>query len=318
MTNRRILRRAARAVAVVAALLAVGLGVVYFRFPGAIFAARTTLERLSLGVEHRTVPVGDHTWPYLEGGAGEPVLVLHGFGLHKDRVLPLAEAFGDGHRLIVPDLPAFGENRALPGADYGIEAQAERLHDFVEALGLEAFHLVGHSYGGGIAAWYAGEHTEDVLSLTLVAAFGVDPGPGSVLLEQWKEDPDKTLCVDSREDLERVFELAYEHPPAMPDHFKDHVVELASPHHDTHTRIFQELASQLGILEPRLHLVAAPTLIVWGREDRILPVSSAATFDRGIERSRVEVVPDAGHAAFLDQHERVLAAVQEFQASLDD
>ena len=306
-----------RAVAVAAALLAVCLGVVYYRFPGVVIGARTTLVRSALGVDRHTVEAGGHTWSYLAGGDGEPVLLLHGFGLDKDLVLPLGKAFRERHRLIVPDLPAFGETRASAGADYGIEAQAGRLHHFVEALGLERFHLAGHSYGGGIATWYATEHPERVASLTIVGALGVDPGPGSTLLEQWREDKSQTLCVDSREDLERVFALAYEHPPSLPDHFKDHIVELASPYHDEHSRIFRQLASQVGVLEPRLHLVEAPTLIVWGQEDRILPASAARTFDREIENSRLVILQDAGHATFNDQHAETAASIREFLASLE-
>jgi pimeloyl-ACP methyl ester carboxylesterase len=92
--------------------------------------------------------VGKHTIVYLEGGRGESVLLLHGFGADKDNWNLFSRYLTKRYHVIAPDLPVFGESSKIWSDQYNISAQVERVHDFVKQLGLKSFHLAGNSMGG--------------------------------------------------------------------------------------------------------------------------------------------------------------------------
>jgi len=297
-------------------VLMASFAIVYYRFPGTFINAGFALSRMAAGVDSYNLKVGERTWPYLKGGEGETMLLLHGFGLNKNYMLPPAKELSGSYRLIIPDLPAFGDNRAVAGEEYSIKSQARRLHGFLDKLQLKKIHILGLSMGGSIALQYATEYPDRVKSLIIIGALGIDPGTESVFFNEFKKDNSKDLCINSREDLDRVFYLAYKYPPQMPDHFKDYIVQVASGYHDSHTKIFRKLGSELGFMESRSGMISAPTLIIWGSEDRIFPVSAAFKFKRIIKNSRLVVIEDSGHVTFTDQAEKTFSAVRDFLGSL--
>ncbi|MDH3806722.1 MAG: alpha/beta fold hydrolase, partial [Gammaproteobacteria bacterium] len=118
-------------------LLAIGLLVAvliaYFVFPKHLATMLLHGLRGFAGFKARSIDIAGVTWPYLEGGPkfGDVVILLHGFGGDKDNWPLYARFLRRAYRVIIPDLPGFGENAKDPGADYGMDAQAERLHSFV-------------------------------------------------------------------------------------------------------------------------------------------------------------------------------------------
>ncbi|TET83060.1 MAG: alpha/beta hydrolase, partial [Desulfobacteraceae bacterium] len=120
-------------------VLIVSGGVFYYWFPGLILESAKHALRFWAGLERREVQVDDHHWVYLEGGKGETILFVHGFGAEKDRWGTFLPAFSKSYRLIVPDLPGFGENARIASAKFDIPSQVRRLSKFVEAIGLNRF-----------------------------------------------------------------------------------------------------------------------------------------------------------------------------------
>ena len=141
-------------------------GIFYFA-PGLVLKSATLLMRWQAGVRKKEVIVDGHRLVYLEGGAGETILFVHGFGMDKDRWGPFLKGFNGSYRMVVPDLPGFGETPPLSSGGYDIPSQVRRLNRFVERTGLKNFHLVGISMGGYISAYYASEYPEKVKSLAL-------------------------------------------------------------------------------------------------------------------------------------------------------
>ncbi len=286
--------------ACVAGLLVV-LVAIYYLFPGVVLGVATQAARWSAGVSRAEVQVDDHRWVYLDGGKGEVVLFVHGFGESKDMWYNFPAAFAGKYRLVVPDLPGFGENSQVKKRNYGIPEQSARLDRFVKAVGLTRFHLVGSSMGGGIAGYYASEHPEKVASLTLIGPFGVMTDTPAQVVRARQKDKRISLAVKDESDFDNNLKLAYDRPPQMPAHLKAYVVTLFARNYDFHFKVFNDLwAGGLGILENRLRKITSPTLVIWGRNDRIFDVSSAEIFKRGIGNSRV-VVMDAGHVVHNDQ-----------------
>jgi pimeloyl-ACP methyl ester carboxylesterase len=147
--------------------------VVYFAFPAAAFKFLLKAERSSAGLEQHSIKVDGLHIEYLEGGQGDVVLLLHGFGANKDNWTRISKHITPHYRVIAPDLPGFGESSRQPDANYTIAAQADRVNAFVRTLGIQSFHLGGSSMGGNIAGVYAAQHPESVISLWLVAPGGV-------------------------------------------------------------------------------------------------------------------------------------------------
>ena len=110
------------------------------------------LQRRHSGLRRREIEIpGGLRYVYLEGGRGEPLLLLHGFGADKDHFTRVARFLTPHYRLIVPDHIGFGQSSHPQDADYAAPAQAARLRAFMRALGIERFHLGGSSMGGQIS-----------------------------------------------------------------------------------------------------------------------------------------------------------------------
>ena len=155
-------------------LAALGLVAYVQMFPEKV--ARGTIEswRRNAALVRKEIELpGGLRYAYLEGGTGEPLVLLHGFGADKDNFDPAAYFLVPHYRVIVPDHIGFGESSRPAGADYSPPAQAEHLHALVKSLNLARIHLGGNSMGGQIAMAYAVAHSNEVQSLWLLAPAGV-------------------------------------------------------------------------------------------------------------------------------------------------
>jgi pimeloyl-ACP methyl ester carboxylesterase len=140
-------------------------------------------ERFISGVRRRTVQVDDHRIVYSEGGRGDTVLLLHGFGASGDSWNRCAASLTKTkkYRVIAPDLPGWGASARREQASYGYPAQLGRIHRLTQELKLDRFHLVGHSMGGFLASAYAAQFRDKVISLGLVCPHGMtEPQPSDL------------------------------------------------------------------------------------------------------------------------------------------
>src|SRR5262245_14209359 len=130
-------------------------------------------ERFMAGVRRHAVQVGDHKIVYSEGGKGETILVLHGFGASGDSWNRLAGSLTKNHRVIAPDLPGWGASTRIDVESYAYPAQLQRLESLAQTLKLDRFHLMGHSMGGFLAAAYAAQFPQRVITLGLLCPHGM-------------------------------------------------------------------------------------------------------------------------------------------------
>ena len=134
----------------------------YFLFPSVAFDFLIAVERNIAGLEKNSVEVDGLHFEYLEGGTGEALVLLHGFGADKDNWTRIGRYLTPYFRVIAPDLPGFGDSTADLEADYTVSPQVERIRAFVRVLNLKAFHLGGSSMGGNIAGAYAAKYPGEV------------------------------------------------------------------------------------------------------------------------------------------------------------
>jgi pimeloyl-ACP methyl ester carboxylesterase len=278
----------------------------YFMFPGLAFTLAVKAERYAGGLEQYEVNIAGHRIPYLSGGRGEPLVLLHGFGADKDNWTRIAKYLNPYFRIIAPDLPGFGESSRDATARYAVADQVERVRAFVKALKLRSFHLGGNSMGGLIAGAYAARYPSDVETLWLLAPAGVTWAKKSELTERM-EKGDNPLFIDTVEDFDGLLDFAFVTPPNIPGPIKGFLAKRAVKNRAFNAKIFHDLKENPLALEPLLKGLPVPTLIVWGDKDRLLHVSGAALLKSMMPKAEAIVMKNMGHLPMVEKPQKTAA-----------
>jgi pimeloyl-ACP methyl ester carboxylesterase len=244
-------------------------------------------------------------------GSGPPIVFFHGaYGLRWD---PFLDALAGRHTVYAPEHPG-----TTPGEPDAIQ-QIDDLWDLVlayddllDALGLAAPVLVGHSFGAMVAAEMAATHRRRASRLVLISPIGL--WRDDVPVQNWMAmAPDvlvKAVCYDPEGPVAKQAFAMPEDPEAQ----VDAIVQLTWTLGCT-GKLVWPLADK-G-LKKRLHRIQAPTLIVWGRHDGLVPSVYADEFQRRLPRARVEIVDRAAHLPHLEQPGIVEPLVQAFLDNRD-
>jgi pimeloyl-ACP methyl ester carboxylesterase len=283
-------------------LAAGGLAAWWF-LPGYLLEWGIDRERTASRLTRKTITVDDHQIAYLEGGQGETIVLVHGFGGNKDNWTRFARHLTLHARVIALDLPGFGESTYLPEASYDYPDQARRLDRFVQALGLARFHLAGNSMGGNISGRYAVLYPDKVVTLGLFNAGGVRSPKLSELEQRIAQGQPNPLIVNSPEDLDRLLAFIFVKPPYIPGFARKLLVEEGRRHHESNQRIFKEISADRFGLEPDLGRIRARTLVLWGDTDRLIDVSAVPIFAAGIPGAKTVVLKECGHAPMVERPE---------------
>ena len=296
-------------------VLAILLG--YFVYPQKLFDVMKSVIRWRGGMRKKSIKVGNDVWPFLEGGRddGLPVVLLHGFGGDKDNWSIYAPHISKYHRLIAPDLPGFGENDRSLGRDYDIRSQSRRVKAFLDAMGIPKCHIGGNSMGGFIALQFAIDYPDTTASLCLFNNAGIVGDEKSELVIA-AENGENALALRDISDVDRLMSFVSYKPTPMPKNFKKLFFEEADAHRDLLDKIFWQIvdAAMNNPLNDRLGEVMAPSLIIWGRHDRLIDVSCAAVLDKGIRTSETVILEETGHIPMIEKPRETAAIHRAFLA----
>lgn len=306
-------RSAGTVVAVAAALAILVLGVSAMPAPFKMMLAQNFERRLA-GLRLGALEVDGMPIAYLVGGAGEPLLLVHGFGGDKDNWTRMARHLTGEFRVHAIDLPGFGESTRDPRLRYGFEDQVERVDAIATALGLEQFHIAGNSMGGMIAGLYAAEHPERVKSVTLYAPGGVTRAKQSDLQAAWEKN-ENPLLVDDAEDFDALLHFIFVEPPWVPTSILDYLAHRAVADRPLHEAILKELRASKLALEDELAGSKVPLLVVWGDQDRLLHVSGAEVLRSVRADAKVLILPNVGHVPMVERPEESAQAMADFVKS---
>jgi pimeloyl-ACP methyl ester carboxylesterase len=289
-------------------------------FKHSIFEMGLGVERSLSDLDRKVIEVNGYQWVYLESQEAENkpvVILLHGFAAEKDNWTRMARFLEDFH-VIAPDLPGHGETTYVKDDFYGFDQQSLRLADFVRALGLKQFHLVGNSMGGAVAALYAYRHPSQVMTLSLIDAvgfFGDEPSDLEQLLAQNKPNP---LIVRSEEDMSRLMSFAMEQVPFLPWPATGVLADRAIAREQANVQIFNQIykeaqsARYSGGFRHIFEKLTMPTYVIWGEEDRVLHVSSVEKFLEYTPKVQTDILPNVGHAPMLEVPEITAELLQDF------
>ena len=288
---------------------------VYLFAPGVVLGMARDAERGAAGLVEHVIEVGDHTITYVDGGAGETLLLVHGFSADLDHWTRMAAHLTDHYRVVALDLPGFGRSTRSPDASYSTVTQVERLDAFTRAIGLERHHVAGNSMGGSIAAVYAATHPDRVASVGLFANGGIQsPRPSE--LDERRARGEEPLLMSSREDFDEVMRFVFEEVPPVPGTIQDYLAERAVENRDHNERISNELKAEAIDVASYLPRITAPTLVLWGDRDRLLDVSAVDVMKPLLPGGTFVILEGVGHIPMVERPEETARHYREFLGEL--
>lgn len=291
-TSRNKSRRAAMLVALFAI---VALGGCRSLSLGLFETGRSAMRAMA-GVEAGTVDVGGREVGYLHReGEGPPLVLLHGFASEKDVWLRFLRHADKEVEVYALDLPGHGDSTRDPEFSYDIPAIVTDIETALASLTDEPINLVGTSLGGMIAAYYAARNPDRVLTLALYAPAGIYPSNPSQFQHAIARG-ENPLIVNEPREFDALVDIVFFDPPPLVWPVGPALRQIAVARSDFNNKIWNDLWPGHPTLDDALPAIELPVLLVWGREDRVLDVSSAEGFERLLPRVQTVIVDEAGHA----------------------
>ncbi|HKR01221.1 MAG TPA: alpha/beta fold hydrolase [Pyrinomonadaceae bacterium] len=247
---------------------------------------------------------------YVEAGSGPVVVLLHGLGGNTTNWAFNVPALAGKYRVVVPDQIGFGKSDKPP-INYRINTYVDFLDQFLKELKIERASLVGNSMGGWVAAAYTLAHPEKVERLVLVDAAGYSFAPGFDTGQLIKLNP--STREGMKELVARVF---YNKLIFMSDAFIDASMATRINAGDGYTirSITESIIRREDFLDNRLGVIRQPTLVIWGREDGLLPLADGQRFQKEIPGAQLIVFDQCGHVPQVEKAADFNAALLKFLA----
>lgn len=273
-------------------------------------------------LEVRLQKLHRHRVSSLQAGRGEPVVMLHGLGATKASFLPTIRALAPGYRAIAVDLPGFGDAEKPLTARYDPAFFARSTTEMLDALGVDRAHLVGHSMGGRVALELALRHPERLQSVTLMAPSlaWLRPKPWAGYLRLVRPE----LGVLQLAPRAIVDPLVRRMVPGARDGWTAAGIDeflrafldprgRAAFYASARNIYLEEASGPKGLWE-RLHSIEVPSLFVWGRHDRLVPVAFARHVRRAIPAAQ-HVVLQCAHVPQFERPAELHEAMTAFLGS---
>jgi pimeloyl-ACP methyl ester carboxylesterase len=233
-------------------------------------------------------------------GKGQPLLFLHGAS-GAPVIMPFMRTLAASFDVLVTEHPGYGRSDEPEWLE-NIHDMAYFYLDFLQKLDLKDVVLVGSSMGGWIAAEVAVRDTSRLKSVVLVSPAGLSaPGvlPADIFLLP-PEDMVRALFLDQKLAEARLAE------PVTPES-----IDMALKNRHTTARLAWEPRLHDPHLAKWLHRIDVPVTIVWGEQDRILPVGLAAEFKKHLPGAKLEIIPNCGHLPHAEKHDQFVRIVEQ-------
>jgi len=267
----------------------------------------------------RTIDAAGISTHYHEAGSGPPVLLLHGSGpgvsawANWRLTIP---ALARDHRVIAPDLVGFGGTERPGGIRYSLQTWSNHVWSFLDALSIGQTSLVGNSLGGRIGLDMAAQHPDRLHRMVLMGAPGVGMTftDGLRALREYEPSEENmrqlllgNFAVDPAIITDDLVRTRYEASVA-PGAFEAYRDMFFSPRH---------AGSELGITEEQVKAVPTRTLLVHGREDKVVPVEVAWNMVQLLPDADLAVFARCGHWTQIERADDFNALVGNFLAPAD-
>ncbi len=249
----------------------------------------------------RTETIAGLSLHLLQGGDGPPAVVLH-HSTGSLGWLPFYDALAEHFLVLAPDLPGWGESERPAWAREPRDV-AILINRLLDGLLLEGVTLIGTGFGGFVAAEMATMTQSRLRALILVGAAGLQPPQGEIL-DQIMLDHEEYVRVGFRDD------------DAYRAIFDEEAAQELRPVWDFGREMAARLTWRPYMFNPRLpHLlpeVQTPCLLVWGENDRVVPLSCGERYAQSMPNARLEIVPQAGHLVELEEPQTLATMIGEY------
>jgi pimeloyl-ACP methyl ester carboxylesterase len=250
---------------------------------------------------------------YRDEGTGTPLVLLHGTGASLHTWNVWAAALSPHYRVLRMDLPGFGLTGPNRSADYSIPAYVAFLESFREAMGLNRFALAGNSLGGEIAWSYAVTYPDRLSALILVDSAGFPLERTSLVFTLARIPVLSTLLgwADPGPMVSRTLREAYGEPGRVTPELVQRYRRLALRDGNRAAFVARAQAPRVD-RSAQLSLLRVPTLILWGRKDRLIPVAHATRFTEAVPGAELIVYESLGHVPMEESGESSALDVEAF------
>ncbi len=256
---------------------------------------------------------------YHDHGTGFPVLMIHGSGpgvsawVNWRLVIP---ELAKQRRVLAPDMAGFGFTERVPGMVYSMEKWVDQAIAFIDALELPVVDLVGNSFGGALSLALTLRHPERVRRLVLMGAAGVSFKITPALDAVWGYEP-------SFENMRSIMDVfAFDRGLVNDDLARlRYEASIRPGFHESYSSMFpaprQRWVDALASDESAIAAIDKETLIIHGREDKVIPLENSLRFSKLISRSQLHVFGRCGHWTQIEHSKRFAELVSNFLAEAD-
>ena len=309
------LRIAALLLIAIAATAAIAL----WRDPFLLIRGEFARQRVVAGLSRATVAAAGHRWVYAVREADRAdaptIVMIHGYTGSKENWYPLARELGGRYRLLIPDLPGWGESERKPGAMYGFPQQAANVDAFIRAVSpAKPVVLLGHSMGGGIAALAAARYPGDIAAVGLFDAAGVRFKDNRFGLEVLAgRNP---FGVGDEASLRRYIDIVFHVPeakPWLPWPASTALIRKRIADAEFERGVLDRIGRSEEALLPgeEAARIRQPALLLWCRQDAVIDASALELYARRIPQARKVMLDGCGHMSIMERPRQVADAVLE-------
>lgn len=247
---------------------------------------------------------------YLEAGNKNEnkILLIHGLGSSAERWYVVQNDLSKNYHVLSVDLPGFGKSDKPSSFEYTIAGFGDIIIEFMkQRLDDVKINLVGHSLGGYIALDVASK-TKSVNKLVLIDSSGMLKGLTPLLQEYLHASINPTT-----ENVRGVFEKMVVDPKRIQDNLVDGFISRINAPGAKHSfKMTLDNSANYPIDSSKLSKITIPTLILWGKCDVLIPIDHAYLFKKKLVNSRLEIIPDSGHAPFAEKPYHVTKLIDSF------
>jgi len=230
-------------------------------------------------------------------GHGQPILLVHGWGGSSQSLEKLADLLSANFQTVLVDLPGFGQSD-LPESNWGVEEYSNLIIDFLTSLNLSSIIYFGHSFGGSLGIYIAANYPQILTKLILCDS-------------SFKREKIKTIIPQGIKNMLENNNLLYRLflfvRLVIYKVFFRRSDLLRYPSLES---VFKKLISQ--DLTPLLSKINAPSLILWGKRDKVTPLSYAYELKEKIKNSRLKIFPEISHNLPIAHPEKVFNEIKKF------
>ena len=258
------------------------------------------------------IRVGKINLYFQEWGTGEPLMLVHGLGANSDLLVKQVPAFSSRYRMIAVDLRGFGRSdRPTAPGSYTVAVLAEDVAGLARALGITTVYYLGTSMGGFIGQALA--LAEPTLCRSLILCH---TGCRMSIPQDIMEARLKALRELSMEEYSRVVAAQALAPNPNPALVERMVQVLARNDKRTYTQVLTEGLRDFDVTE-RIGTIQAPTLVIVGEYDRVIPPEEGYEVARRIPGAQLVAISGTGHVSYVERPDAFNEAVLRFLDSVD-